>query len=181
MDGSEAIVRENYINAEIEYGSTSRRLIANIIDMVVLAFVTSPLHSMLNGSDIEGVPLFVLTACLSLLVPAYSIIGHGKWGKTIGKMVVGLKVIDKSGNKEVQYRQAILREIIPILVWLPFLFGGLLRDVLDMGVFQDVFFYTKFNGIFGLAWPASEIATMMTNVRRRAIHDFIAGTIVVRD
>ncbi len=31
-----------------------------------------------------------------------------------------------------------------------------------------------------LVWTATEVITMLMNCKRRAIHDFIAGTIVVR-
>ena len=32
-----------------------------------------------------------------------------------------------------------------------------------------------------LAWLALELVTMLTNEKRRAFHDYIAGTVVVRD
>ena len=32
----------------------------------------------------------------------------------------------------------------------------------------------------GLVWSLLEIATMLTNSKRRALHDLIAGTVVVR-
>jgi uncharacterized RDD family membrane protein YckC len=33
----------------------------------------------------------------------------------------------------------------------------------------------------GAAWSILEVVTMLTNRKRRAIHDFIAGTVVVRN
>jgi uncharacterized RDD family membrane protein YckC len=32
----------------------------------------------------------------------------------------------------------------------------------------------------GCAWYLLEVITMLTNDKRRAVHDFIAGTVVVR-
>ena len=35
-------------------------------------------------------------------------------------------------------------------------------------------------GVLALTWYLLEIATMLTNRKRRALHDFIAGTVVVK-
>jgi uncharacterized RDD family membrane protein YckC len=35
-------------------------------------------------------------------------------------------------------------------------------------------------GYGSLAWSVMEFATMLSNAKRRALHDFIAGTVVIR-
>lgn len=34
---------------------------------------------------------------------------------------------------------------------------------------------------FCMIWPWMEVATMLLNQRRRAVHDFIAGTVVIHE
>jgi hypothetical protein len=51
---------------------------------------------------------------------------------------------------------------------------GELREQSPIGRFNDWALYLM------VAWTFSEVLVMLTNKRRRALHDFIAGTLVVR-
>ena len=110
----------------------------------------------------------------------YSIVAHYKYGRTIGKWVARIKVLDVSEASNITLRQAILRDSVYLsfevagLVYYGFWAfttrepGYLLNDFID---FSSTPFFI---------WTLLEIISMLTNEKRRAIHDFIARTVVVR-
>jgi uncharacterized RDD family membrane protein YckC len=112
----------------------------------------------------------------------YSVTMHAKYGQTLGKMAMGIRVLSASEAK-LSFRQALLRDAVPIFLasvsvinWAPRIFSGARQ-------FGDNFELTWVDevSIFGsLIWFVAELATMLTNSKRRAIHDFIAGSVVVR-
>ena len=105
------------------------------------------------------------------------------WGQTLGKRAVGVIVRDVT-ERPLSIRQAVLRDAVPIALstlqfWddLPDLLRG--RDpLLPGGEIHAVAF-----GLLGwvsVLWFAAEVVTMLTNRKRRAVHDFIAGSVVLR-
>jgi uncharacterized RDD family membrane protein YckC len=78
-------------------------------------------------------------------------------------------------------RQAVLRDIVPILgspfsLWvaLPALLRG--HDPLRQLAEAD----GGILGWLGFLWLTAELVTMLTNPMRRSVHDFIAGSVVLR-
>jgi uncharacterized RDD family membrane protein YckC len=112
-----------------------------------------------------------------------------RWGQTPGKMVMGIKVL-KADYTEIGWKEIILRNILEVVRTL----GELLRIILfaygiiDINlhvigtsfVSQDFIQFTtdKFESLFRI-WAFSEVLVLLTNHRRRALHDFLAGTVVV--
>jgi uncharacterized RDD family membrane protein YckC len=41
------------------------------------------------------------------------------------------------------------------------------------------FYYNIVNGLFSLIWLGVELVTMLFNQKRRALHDYIAGSVVM--
>ena len=118
----------------------------------------------------------------------YSIYMHGRWGQTVGKMTTRVKVVDAVSEEPISYKKALLRDSIPILVLFPLLVYSLYQLIIgseyhipqpspDLSITANIADWTEF--IMGIWWFA-EIVTMLTNEKRRAVHDFIAGTVVVR-
>ena len=112
---------------------------------------------------------------------AYTVFFHGRYGQTLGKMTTRIEVVDLSG-RPIGIRQALWRDGPTILFSLasaaygiraamdginPFTFD-LLKVVPPLLVYANLF------------WILAEFVTMLTNRRRRAIHDWIAGTLVAR-
>jgi len=117
----------------------------------------------------------------------YSVIMHGKYGQTVGKMVCKVKVLNFNKEENINYKTALLRDSIPISVFV-------------LNLIEQIYFIAvgKFNiaellnptfepghlnyylGNLMIYWWGVECLTMLTNKKRRAIHDFIAGTVVVR-
>jgi len=161
--------------ANNRYNTFWRRFFANWIDGIVigiLGFVIKPFE---NASSPTLINLIYF---VSLLIPyLYSILLHGYSGQTIGKMIVGVKIFDKSENSKINFKQAFLRDIIPLS-------GGLVLFLLSVSGFltnQGIVTLTAilFMTIM-VSWTVLEIITMLFSDKRRALHDFIAGTVVLR-
>ena len=110
---------------------------------------------------------------------------HGKYGQTIGKMVTKVKIIDAKTHNPISFRHAIVRDSIPILiiiiseVYLAYHLATGTISIDDLINGESGTGAGWFLWIFA-GWYLAEIITMLTNDKRRALHDFIAGTVVVR-
>ena len=122
----------------------------------------------------------------------YSVYLVRRFGGTPGKLMVGIR-IRKLDGEPVGYREAFLR-------YLPdFILGTLMSIALLMPVFHmtnaeyhSLAFMERTKRMIELAplwykplqwiqtaWLWSELIVLLTNKKRRALHDFIAGTVVV--
>jgi uncharacterized RDD family membrane protein YckC len=78
-------------------------------------------------------------------------------------------------------RQAILRDILIIVINTVSLALSLYLVLSGAGIHSpDFFSLQSYIALAAFAWFVAEILTMLTNEKRRALHDFIAGTVVVR-
>ena len=113
----------------------------------------------------------------------YSVVLHTRYGQTLGKMATGAKVLDVHEQRLPNVRQALLRDIGNIVVSsLAFLYlaqlvlnGSYAKGAEAIGTPPMIL------GFAMMAWFLLEVVTMLMNDKRRAIHDFIAGTVVVKD
>jgi uncharacterized RDD family membrane protein YckC len=121
---------------------------------------------------------------------AYTILMHARYGQTIGKMITHVKVVDFRTEGKISFEQALLREGIPMLLALGFIgyevfeiFTGKLT-LSDLAKGKDTMPANNMALWILTALPAlwylAEVLTMLTNDKRRALHDIIAGTVVVR-
>jgi len=159
------------------YRTIVRRFGAALIDFVVLA----PL-AYLSGDVIhKGGALVGLvgTVLVTLASTAYSVVGHALYGRTVGKKLCRVQVVDLQGALPGWYR-AILRDAFPILLNAT----AVAREVavflgMDMSLFLQAAPAQAMAVGIGF-WTAVEFVTMLTNKRRRRLHDFLAGTVVIR-
>lgn len=110
----------------------------------------------------------------------YSVLMHGFYGQTLGKILLKVKVLDVS-EAPISMRQAFLRDSIYIvintaalIVSLYFVLSGRMADEDAIVTANAVLL------LAALLWFFAEILTCLTNAKRRAVHDFIAGTVVVK-
>ena len=138
----------------------------------------------------------------------YSIYLHGRYGQTLGKMVFKVKVVTTSGNK-ITFLQAFKRDIVYLILAVITLatffthkedyasYNESMAFIESFDVTSENYDDEEFNKYLdavGNVWGSPvmwidyvsmiyfllEIITMLTNRKRRAIHDFIAGTEVRR-
>ena len=122
----------------------------------------------------------------------YSVYLVKRFGGKPGKLITGIR-IRKLNGEPVAYREAILR-------YFPDFLFGLLLDISSLVALfhmSDVEYFSlskiaRYDRIIELApswyqtmkllsqvWFCSELIVLLTNKKRRAVHDFIAGTVVV--
>lgn len=160
-----------------KYNTFIKRLLAAFIDGLVfipLIFVTEFVTQTVNANLI-----IAWTGINSLLQFLYIIIGHGKYGQTLGKKAMGLKVyaFDESGL--IGYKRAFLRESIWVMIELisfVFFAATYKRSVAQNLNYSYVYDYLSYASF---AWLVLEMVTMLFNDKRRALHDYMGGSVVV--
>jgi uncharacterized RDD family membrane protein YckC len=165
-----------------KYNTFSRRFWAAIADMgvfVPLGWIDTAIWANVTVPVILSVWIVLHTAAFWI----YGILLHGYYGQTVGKFACHVKVLDKT-EKSLSMRQAFYRDAFPVLMGLPVLVyqvtNVLKGHIANRGFPTEMtIIFQAFLGISFL-WFLLELITMLTNKKRRAIHDFIAGSVVVR-
>jgi uncharacterized RDD family membrane protein YckC len=178
--------RRSFALAE-RYSTFGPRFWTGSIDSCVLwpvGFVTTALLS-LNVPRLIAAALVVMESLAWLL---YTVVMHARYGQTVGKMVTKVRVLDFRTEGSISWCQAWLREGIPmvpslgLLGWevVLILNGSLNPSALangeELAARKGFWLLT----VLPALWFAAEVLTMLTNEKRRALHDFIAGTLEVR-
>jgi uncharacterized RDD family membrane protein YckC len=160
----------------LKYKTGSNRIIAAFLDSLILMVVGVFLIQFLNL--IESTLFLGLISFVQVTIPyLYSIYLHGKFGQTVGKYLMKIKVYDVSEKKEISYKQAILRDIIPFASVVVVQFISLFLNDQSNGFLHSLLAAI---GAFVTIWTVLELITMLFNKKRRALHDFIANTVVLR-
>ncbi len=129
---------------------------------------------------------------MALLFAFYGIYFVGRWGQTIGKMALGIKVVGLDGT-EPGFRRAFYRYSVELgfsvlmtatTVYSLFAIPAAEYDALGfegkmilMG--EATPSWSRVTDILYWAWVGSELVVLLLNEKRRALHDFIAGTVVI--
>lgn len=167
-----------------------RRLGAAIVDFFVVAAYVYAVGWVCSQSKPLAQALLVP---LGLGAFAYPLVTHALYGRTIGKWVMRIKVVQLAGTP-IGWNESLRRSSIDgafQIAWAAGLLTALssvpesefagqgwleLHDRL-----QPLFpAYVPAVLLAATIWSWSEMLTMLFNRNRRAIHDFIASTIVVR-
>jgi len=156
------------------------RLGAAFLDSAALAPLLWFDKFLWNFTD-SSILLFLWVLIYQVISLAYSIGFLYLFGQTPGKMATGVLILDNNDQK-LTLNQAILRNIVPVIVAPIFILlvtSNLLAGQLANRGLGDARFLMWFFAI-AVAWGVLEFITMLFNSKRRAIHDWIAGTVVVR-
>jgi len=173
------IMYRNYTASPHEkYSTFWPRFWSPSIDQVILwvptMLVPYAIHRFLN---LEGEALRILYGFIYCIPYLYTMYFHGVYGATIGKMATKIRVVDVITEQSITIRQAVIRDSIPFLITIIIIiYEPLSGDSMLNGGSNKL---TVLHTIYGL-WFLAEIVTMLTNTKRRALHDFLAGTVVIR-
>ena len=174
---------------ELYYAGWWRRFVAFWIDILLFSPLLL-LHIYLGHTPLMSVGLMIL---MGTLFHGYEIYSHGKWGKTLGKLLTGTRVATFDGDP-ISWRQALFRNAVAIFF---FLLGWfvLLSAYIDIPI--DEWKTLAWNDRHGHAtayrpfwaillyqaeniWVWSEFIVVLLNRRRQALHDIIAKTVVLQ-
>ncbi len=173
---------------EIRYAGFWQRLGASLIDGLIF------LPSIFMVTKVEGVsqPAAVLATLVAPVVNyAYVLYLTYHYGGTLGKLALGMRVQPADGGP-LTWRHVWRRSAVDMITSSLAVTGTLIgfskvpfatyaaagwtkRPELLMTAVP----WTLWLSNAAMLWVASEFVVIMTNRRRRALHDFIAGTVVV--
>lgn len=173
----------------VQYAGFGYRLAAGLVDLLVFVPVFA---AVIWATDAGRGIALAFSLAQEIAYFAYTIIGHARWGQTLGKRVVGIRVLDVSG-RPIGWRQAVRRSSVDIalgvisqvsywvMIWR--ISSGELQGQ-PWSEVQDRYYATRLPWVAAVdyiyfAWIASEVVSVLFNKRQRALHDFIAGTVVV--
>lgn len=164
------------------YQTFWRRLGAALIDIIIfipLSFLNEWFLSLQLPAPITATYLIASSLSFSL----YSILMHGLFGQTVGKMLTRVKVVDLA-ETSLTMRQAILRDSPGLVLQLAFMPLALIHldwwIAFERGDLTEIPRWFLVLGFGALLMFLLEVVTMLTNKKRRAVHDFIAGSVVVK-
>lgn len=157
-----------------QYGGFWLRLLARIIDGVVLMIPSvtvmvlvlgTSFFSSVMGGDFSvftnGAPMFIVAGLINAcMYAAYEAFLTSTYGGTLGKMALGLRVILPDGGM-LSLQQALIRHLI-------YAGGGIIGALVPMAGFL--------NGL----WMLADNVSAAFDPRKRALHDRIANTFVVK-
>lgn len=160
------------------------RFWAGCIDTLVIYPFISFIHNWLITLSLP-IPLFILWSVFSnCSYVLYNVFLHGMYGQTLGKRLMKVIVLDVNENK-ISFRHAILRDIVSIVIIIlafipevPLILKGV--DPIQQYSKGNLPWYYWAMTLSMFGWFMVELITMLSNNKRRALHDFIAGTIVIR-
>jgi len=149
------------------------RFFAGVIDSAV--FLPLSILVYMTGKSSAVTSTHLLADFIdSILWFTYSMALHAYSGQTIGKRLCRIRVVRNADEGPIGWREATLRDIVPFAVciatvtatpWLPMI--------------SREWAFTLLAAI-PTGWALLEILTTLTNDRRRAVHDYLAGTVVIR-
>jgi uncharacterized RDD family membrane protein YckC len=115
-----------------------------------------------------------------------------RYGGTPGKLIMGLRIRHVDGSP-IGYRAALVRFLPEFVIWLLAAIGLIVPlfnmtdpDFLKLGFLERNRILAELAppwrrtvDVIGEVWVWSEFLVLLTNDKRRALHDFLAGTVVV--
>lgn len=167
--------------ARLKYDTFMLRLVAALIDGLVFLPVALADMFVLRNLQLLELPLFLLWLILtSFAYVGYEILMHGCYGQTLGKMAMRVKVMSLD-ETPLSMKQAAMRSLVPLcLVGLAFLLRlRALFDPVGALLSRGTLLAVVLLSLANIGWFLLEAATMLANSKRRALHDFIAGSVVV--
>lgn len=164
------------------YSTFGARFLAGIIDGLVMIPIAIVGNFFVKSPE-DGVALFLIWSAIAYSSYwLYSVLLHARCGQTLGKRAMGVKVLDVSESRIPTLSQAILRDSVYIALntaMLVYLVMLVMRGEYSPVVLENSSPGRILNWI-GMGWFLTEILTMLTNNKNRALHDVIARTVVVR-
>jgi len=164
---------------ETKYQTFWKRLCASWVDGIVfIPFIF--IDTWIYNQEISSTSILIYYIFTSLSIYIYSIIMHGYYGQTVGKMALNIKLYSVS-EERLGFKRSVYRDTVPIVFTLifitlqaPEILNGINPDTANHTFVSSILIYVI------IGWYISEFITMLFNNKRRALHDFIAGSVVVR-
>ena len=184
------------LSSDDDHARVGDRVLAYLLDSVVLfgftmlfataSFLNIFLRSDYGEGDASDGAIWTSAAILLLTVPGWLLFNlalHVRRGQSIGQYVLGLRVLREDGSMASPDRLALYLLAIHPLVYHP-LFAGLWAFfafvTLSFWATEPVFVACLGLAFLSLVAPVAALVTSLASRGRRALHDRLADTKVVR-
>ncbi len=172
------------------YSSVGQRIGAQLLDILIILPII--VFGFWAGSQSRVFDFYFLPF-MALFNLWYNVYLVKRYGGTPGKLLLDLKVVKLEGDP-IGYNEALLRYAVLLLLTI----AGQVGYLQAMAGMTDAEYYSlnwteKVARIQELApdwvntirlitniWLVAQLITMIANTKRRAVHDYIAGTVVIR-
>ena len=172
------------------YADLWTRIAARIVDLVVMLPVAG-LILYINGLSKDAY-FYAILPNLAIYF-WYEVYLVKRYGGTPGKLIMGIKIVQKNGD-DVDWHASFMRYLVTFCLSLSGIFImmwtlGLIDDAtyVSMGFMKRTQLLSEINPLMSkiqtftsLAWTLAGIIAILSNKRKRAVHDYIAGTVVVK-
>ena len=172
---------EEIISNIDRYSTFWPRFLAALVDGVLFAFIIH-IECLIFGVEYSREDSLI-QALNGIQLSIYFIIMHGVYGQTLGKMAVGVEVLNYKDEGRIHISQAFKRESVNLALnsfWAILIVATTIEMDMYSTISQPLVFSAILFGILSILWALSEFVTMLFNNKRRALHDLIGGTVVVR-
>jgi uncharacterized RDD family membrane protein YckC len=153
---------------EKKYNTFWRRLVARCIDGFIIGFIFSIINLVSILINLQLTSLLSNMAYFTYLI--YNFWFHYRYGQTIGKRIMEIKVLNLSGS-QINFWQAIIRET-------------LVFTMLSVHQVYKYFQLTRSDlimvGVFNITLLLIDLSIVVINNKKRTLHDLITKTVVVR-
>ncbi len=178
------------INETPVYATFSQRFLAGLIDFLIFFPVILAFQYFLTHTITVDISTEILITVVAL---SYTIIMNFKYGGTVGKLSQGIRITNIDGSK-INLLTVIKRSSVDIFLYIVTTYAVIVTLLsLDSNIYNTLDFYGRTDLLIEsyptwylmaenimMIWYWSELLVMLTNKRRRALHDFIAGTVVIK-
>ena len=172
-------IHENTI-LRVKYSTFWRRFFANTIDGLVFIPILLIESRLFNFEFSSSNITFQMFNSIQFVI--YVVVMHGLCGQTIGKMICNVKVVDHDTERDISMTQSIKRSSVDVFLTLALLISITALTTTNNNDYKILLGVGIFSLSFAsIAWALSEFISMLFNKKRRALHDFIGQTVVVRD
>ena len=177
------------INNDV-YADLWTRIAARIVDFVIMLPVAG-LIFYINGLSKDAY-FYAILPNLAIYI-WYEVYLVKRYGGTPGKLIMGIKIIQKDGD-DVDWHASFMRYLVPFCLTLSGIFImmwtlGMIDDstYMNMGFLKKTLLLSDFNPLMSkiqsftsLGWTIAGIISILSTKRKRAVHDYIAGTVVIK-
>ena len=172
------------------YAGFGPRLAAKILDLIIMLPV-SGLLVYINGLSKSAYFYAIVPTLLIGII--YEVVLVKIYGGTPGKLIMGIKIIQKNGD-DINWRAAFYRYSVEFFLAVLGIYVMILTlNLIDDSTYASLGFMKKYQLIATInpipsqvqswlngLWSISGLVVLVSNVRKRSTHDFIAGTVVVK-
>jgi uncharacterized RDD family membrane protein YckC len=180
-----------FATAGVSIADVGRRLAAYFLDTMLCAMATGfvgtvyvvvcMLTGRLNLANMMAFAQFGASATTLALMTAYFAVCEGRWGCALGKRLLGLRVVNLSGETPGVGRALLRALLIPGLTYLPALLEPLWfspqTSPYEMSTSNHL---QLLDGLLGWLLTLGVVSTMRARNGYRGLHDLASGTRVVR-